>query len=223
LLLVARQQPGQQWIRCGQRRDRCYEMIPQTRFKNRGRTFCAVGAEAICITRLWLYSEPDCRRRRRKWKSQIWDCKIWSRVPRDSELRKATPARTSSIYKRQTRLLVRECAPEKEDRNTQRVINIWSWPPHRARHQDLLIDWPSAAMWLWLDSEPSSRREVNAVTVLVQWRVNNSRGRSTQIRQRIGTRSTEENKRSAGEELAQCDYSKTDSVIINCNSAWRST
>jgi hypothetical protein len=34
----------------------------------------------------------------------------------------------------------------------------------------------------------SSRWEVNSVTLLVQWRVNNSCGRSTQIRQRIGTR-----------------------------------
>jgi hypothetical protein len=38
--------------------------------------------------------------------------------------------------------------------------------------------------------------------------------RSTQRRQRIGTRSTEENKRSTYEELTQCDYSKIESVII---------
>jgi hypothetical protein len=61
----------------------------------------------------------------------------------------------------------------------------------------------------------SSRREVNAVTV------NNSHGRSTQTRQRIGTRSTEENKRSTCEELAQCAYNKIESVIINCKSACR--
>jgi hypothetical protein len=35
-----------------------------------------------------------------------------------------------------------------------------------------------------------------------------------QTRQRIGTRSTEENKRSAGEELTQCAHSKIESVII---------
>jgi hypothetical protein len=29
-------------------------------------------------------------------------------------------------------------------------MNIWSWAPDGARHQDLLIDWPSFAMWLWL-------------------------------------------------------------------------
>jgi hypothetical protein len=55
--------------------------------------------------------------------------------------------------KRQTRPLVRDWAPQKQDRNCQRIINIWSWAPDgaRARHQDLLIDWPSVAMWLWLD------------------------------------------------------------------------
>jgi hypothetical protein len=35
-------------------------------------------------------------------------------------------ARASSIYKRQTRPLVREGASEKQDRNCQRIINIWS-------------------------------------------------------------------------------------------------
>jgi hypothetical protein len=51
-------------------------------------------------------------------------------------------------------------APEKQDRNCQRVINIWLCVLDEARHQDLLIDWPSIAMWLWpelscllLDSE----------------------------------------------------------------------
>jgi hypothetical protein len=89
---------------------------------------------------------------KRKGKSQIWDSKIWSRVPRDTDPRKTMLARASSIYKRQTRLLIREVAPEKEDRNCQRVINIWSWAPDRARHQHLLFDWPSVAMWvcLWL-------------------------------------------------------------------------
>jgi hypothetical protein len=36
---------------------------------------------------------------------------------------KTTLARTSSIYKRQTRPLVREGAPENQDRNCQRLIN----------------------------------------------------------------------------------------------------
>jgi hypothetical protein len=57
--------------------------------------------------------------------------------------------RTSSIY-RQTRPHVREGAPQKQDRNCQTVINIWSWAPDGAQHQDLLTDWPSVAVWLWL-------------------------------------------------------------------------
>jgi hypothetical protein len=44
------------------------------------------------------------------------------------------------MYNRQTHPLVREGAPEKEDRNYQRVIIIWSWAPDGARHQDLLTD-----------------------------------------------------------------------------------
>jgi hypothetical protein len=46
--------------------------------------------------------------------------------------------------------------------------------------------------------------------------VNNSCSRSTQTRQRIETRSTEENKESACEELTQCAYSKIQSDVINC-------
>jgi hypothetical protein len=54
---------------------------------------------------------------------------------------------------------------------------------------------------------------LNAVTV------SNSRARSTQTRQQIGTRSTEESKESDCEELTQFAYSKIQSVVINCNSA----
>jgi hypothetical protein len=38
---------------------------------------------------------------------------------------------------------------KKPDRNWQTVINIWSWAPNGARHQDLLTDWPWVVMWLW--------------------------------------------------------------------------
>jgi hypothetical protein len=69
--------------------------------------------------------------------------------PRDSDPRKTTLARASSIYKRQILSLVREGAPQPQDRNCQTVINIWSWVADGARHQDLLIDRPSVAMWLW--------------------------------------------------------------------------
>jgi hypothetical protein len=96
----------------------------------------------------YLHRDPASRRRRWKGKSQIWDTKIWSRVPRELDPRKTTLARASSICKRETRPLIREGAPEKQDRNCQTVINIWSWDG--AGHQDLLTDWPSVAMWLWL-------------------------------------------------------------------------
>jgi hypothetical protein len=89
----------------------------------------------------YLHRDPASCKRRRKRKFKFWDSKIWSRVPRDSDLRQAALARASSIYKRQTHPLVREGAP---------VINIWSWGPDGARHQDLLTDWQSVVMWLWL-------------------------------------------------------------------------
>jgi hypothetical protein len=51
----------------------------------------------------YLHRDPANRRRRRKGKSQIWDSKLWSQVPRDSDPRKTALARASSTYKRQTR------------------------------------------------------------------------------------------------------------------------
>jgi hypothetical protein len=42
--------------------------------------------------------------------------------------------------KRETRPLVREGAPQWQDSNCQTVINIWSWAPNGARHQDRLTD-----------------------------------------------------------------------------------
>jgi hypothetical protein len=98
----------------------------------------------------YLHRDPASRKRRRKGKYQIWDRKIWSWVLRDSDPRKTTLPRASSIYKRQTRPLVREGAPQKQDRNCQREIIIWTWAPDGARHQDLLLDSPSVAMWIWL-------------------------------------------------------------------------
>jgi transposase len=98
----------------------------------------------------YLHRDPASRRRRRKGKSQIWDSKIWSWVPRDSDPTKTALAGARSIYKRQTRPLVREGAPQKQDRDCQKIINIWSRARDGARYQDLLTDWPSVAMWLWL-------------------------------------------------------------------------
>jgi hypothetical protein len=83
----------------------------------------------------YLHRSPASRRRRRKrnpvpgrcnranlfledinmvpWpsslrESRIWDSKIWSCVPRDSDLRMSALARTSSNCKRQTHPLMRE-------------------------------------------------------------------------------------------------------------------
>jgi hypothetical protein len=63
---------------------------------------------------------------------------------------KTALARASSMYKRQTCSLVKESTPQKYDYNCQTVINIWSWAPDGAWHQDLLTDWQSVATWLWL-------------------------------------------------------------------------
>jgi hypothetical protein len=65
----------------------------------------------------YLHRDTASRRRRRKGKSQIGDSKIWSQVPRDSDPRKTALARTSSTYKRHTRPLVREGAPQEQDGN----------------------------------------------------------------------------------------------------------
>jgi hypothetical protein len=98
---------------------------------------------------MWLWLWP---RRRWKGKSQIWDSKIWSRVLRDSDLRKTALARPST-YTKDTPDLTSEMEPHrKQNRNCQTVINIWTLTPDGARHKDLLTDWPSVAMWIWLDT-----------------------------------------------------------------------
>jgi hypothetical protein len=68
--------------------------------------------------------------------------------PRDSDPRKTVLARASYMCKIQTRPLVRECAPKKQEHNCQTTINTWTWAPNGARHQDLMTDWPTVAMWL---------------------------------------------------------------------------
>jgi hypothetical protein len=109
--------------------------------QHRGCDFWAVRAEESS----WRPSELTRQTLRvvggdEKGKSQISDSKIWSRVPTDSDPRKTALGRPSSIYKRQTRPLVREGAPQKQDHNCQTAINIWSLAPDEARHQDLLTD-----------------------------------------------------------------------------------
>jgi hypothetical protein len=87
------------------------------------------------------YRSPASHRRRRKWKSQIWDNKIWSRVPSDSDPRKTTLVRSKQHIIWQTRPFVREGDPQKQDRNCQKVMKIRTWAADGVRHQDLLIDW----------------------------------------------------------------------------------
>jgi hypothetical protein len=67
----------------------------------------------------YLHRDTASRRWRQNGKSRVWDSKIWSRVPRDSDPRNTVLARASSIYKRQTCPLVREGAPQKQDRKCQ--------------------------------------------------------------------------------------------------------
>jgi hypothetical protein len=113
---------------------------------------------------------PASRRRRRKRMYQVWDSKIWSRVPKKTALTMA-----SSMYKRQTRPLVREGATQRQDRNCRTVINILSWAPDEARHQDLLTDWPSVAMWLGLGLGQRSQSEPRRHTIQLK----SSLGRDT--------------------------------------------
>jgi hypothetical protein len=99
----------------------------------------------------YLHRDPASRRRRRKGKSQMWDSKIRSRVPKDSDQRKIALARASSIYKRQNRPLVREGASQEQDRNCHTsnkdlvVSPRWvlysktDWLRHKAQTQIQLI------------------------------------------------------------------------------------
>jgi hypothetical protein len=87
-----------------------------------------------------------------------WDC---SRSGREG-LRWQGPA---PYIKDRPVLSSERAPPQKQDRNCQTVINIWSWAPDGARHQDLLIDWPSVAMWLWLWLREENIRGLNLAVV----------------------------------------------------------
>jgi hypothetical protein len=116
----------------------------------------------------------------KKGKSQIWESKIWSRGPRDSNPRKTTLGRTNGIYKRQTRPLVREDATEKQDRNCQKVINIWSWAKtywltDRQSQCDFdfglerLLNHKQRLRKLWQETrEPACKTAVNWVTKTIR-------------------------------------------------------
>jgi hypothetical protein len=99
---------------------------------------------------MYLHRSPVSRRRRRKGKSWIWDSKIWSWVPQDSDPRMTALARASSNYKRQTCPLVRESAPHQQTRNSLTVKKSGRKPLMCALFQDRLADWLSVVTWLWL-------------------------------------------------------------------------
>jgi hypothetical protein len=103
------------------------------------------------------------------------------RVPRDSDQRKTVLARTSSIYKRQTQPLIREGAPQKQDRNCQTVINIWSSNPDGAQHHDWLTDWLTDWLsdWLTETDQPTDRPTVSHNVTLTSrvhsWQLENDK------------------------------------------------
>jgi hypothetical protein len=76
----------------------------------------------------YLHRRPaSCRRQ--KGKAEIWDSKIWSRVPHDSDPKMAVLAKASSNCKQQTHPLVRESAPHQQVCSCLTVIKIWSYVP----------------------------------------------------------------------------------------------
>jgi hypothetical protein len=63
--------------------------------------------------------------------------------------------RASCLYKRQTRPLVWEGAPQKQYRNCQTIINIWSWATKTYRmtiscNVTFSLTLTSVVQWLWL-------------------------------------------------------------------------
>jgi hypothetical protein len=100
----------------------------------------------------WVPAGLDARSDRAGWLPAVSYCSalLW---PTEFTLWQMTYYCRKGLWQkteRQTRPLVREGAPQKQDHNCQIVINIWSWAPDEARHQDWLAGWPSVAMWLWL-------------------------------------------------------------------------
>jgi hypothetical protein len=74
-------------------------------------------------------------------KSHIWDSKIWSQVPRDSDPRKTALTRASSTYKRQTQPLIREGAPQEQDHNCHTSNKDLAVSPRWVLYSK--TDWPA--------------------------------------------------------------------------------
>jgi hypothetical protein len=79
----------------------------------------------------YLYRSPANRRRRRKGKSRVWDSKIWSRVPRDSDPKMTARARTSSDCKRQTRPSSKRAPHINKSATVWLLYSKTDWPADR--------------------------------------------------------------------------------------------
>jgi hypothetical protein len=126
----------------GPRRDRCYAMVRQICFNNGRQCFSWGPCKGVILKNKWRHSSVLTRVEAGSNTSTVTlrvvggdekgslKCeteKIWSRDPRGSDQRKVALASASSIYKSQTRPLVREGAPqEKETVIVIQLIKIWS-------------------------------------------------------------------------------------------------
>jgi hypothetical protein len=66
----------------------------------------------------YLHRSPASRRTRRKWKSRIWDSKIWLRVPRDSDPKMTALARARN-----------NCKQDPSSRQRERASSNCIWDP----------------------------------------------------------------------------------------------
>jgi hypothetical protein len=96
-------------------------------------------------------------RRRRKEKSQIWESKILSLVPMDSDRRKTTLARAKQRIQKTDSSSRQRGRPTKTrpklSKSSKYLVMSPTWGS-----TPRLTEWPSVAMWLWLrrfDTEES--------------------------------------------------------------------
>jgi hypothetical protein len=115
---------------------------------------------------------------------------------------------TMTLTKRQTPPLFSESAPPWQDLTCQAVINIWSWAPDWARHQDWLTD------WLTVSRNVTLTLSIRLGQLRVVAEEAHEQEDSSKLDERIETRSTGEYRRSACEDFA-CERTKiTDDICI---------
>jgi hypothetical protein len=93
----------------------------------------------------YLHRDPASRRRRRKGKSQSETVKYGLKSQGNSDPRKTALARASSTYKRQTRPLVGEGAPQEQDRNRHTCNKDLVVSPSWVLYSK--TDWPAERRW----------------------------------------------------------------------------